>query len=169
MSPALSVSLATCDFSACGAAGAAASAAATTSPRAIVCFIENPPSELGYEWQQELTPCHSSNTTGMPKIFHTPCAGEIEGASVVQAAHQRVARGRRQTFVQRGGITKRGCVDGSWPEGQSSCSAWPFVQVIISRSKPWGQEAPKASADRGGESQIRERGEVCVVLPSWRP
>src|SRR6266851_7194837 len=88
VSPALSVSLATCDFSACGAAGAAASAAATTSPRAIVCFIENPPSELGYEWQQELTPCHSSNTTGMPKIFHTPCAGEIEGASVVQAAHQ---------------------------------------------------------------------------------
>ena len=24
---------------------------------------------------------------------------------------------------------------GTWPEGQSSCSAWPFVQGIIERSK----------------------------------
>jgi hypothetical protein len=31
------------------------------------------------------------------------------------------------------------------------------------------QEAPKASADCSVEPQIRERGEVCAVIPSWRP
>jgi len=30
------------------------------------------------------------------------------------------------------------------------------------------QEAAKASADCGVEPQIRERGEVCAVIPTWR-
>ncbi len=57
--------------------GTAARAAATRSPRAILRFIENLRSKLGYEWKQKVATCHSSNTTGMGKLFPRLARGEM--------------------------------------------------------------------------------------------
>ena len=72
----------------------------------------------------------------------------------------------RQPLAEQGGITVRW--EGASLTGeQSCCSAWPFVQGIIGRSKPQGvRKSPHASVDCGQEPQIRERGEVCSVLHS---
>src|SRR5260370_12496529 len=78
-SPTLRVILATCDFPTCRATGAAARVAATRSPRAIVCFIENLPCDPGYRWRQESTPRYPSNTAGTRKIFHGRCSRGIDG------------------------------------------------------------------------------------------
>jgi len=57
-------------------------------------------------------------------------------------------------------ITERGNGGGSWSEGQSSCSAWPFVQVILERSKPLGARRSVAALMNGWRRNPRFEREV---------
>src|SRR5258708_21332291 len=57
-------------------------------------------------------------------------------------------------------------LDGSWPEGQTSCSAWPFVQGIIDRSKLRGvRKRPRLrQAAERNPGLARERGSLNRTL-----
>src|SRR5713101_1005181 len=108
----------------------------------------------------------SYNTTFREKIYIRWCCIDLlrpppnYAKRLLRRAErlQRMARDRRQPFVQRGGITERGSLGGTWPEGQVCCSAWPFVQGIMQPSKLRGvMKRPGLWQTAVGTPDSRER------------